>query len=237
MKFYFLLITVFFRPFLAEAQVVLDSNMLILMTYGDEFAYIDSQAVQPISLSVKEIEMVNSLMIDITIYYNIQVTRGSLSLKEKHLMDSLSHLEADLQIVHKRKDKYKKRKIEAFSQMRQAQIKTFSANRDSLYQIMLSLYTKSMPDRNQQVVQYAGMGSNVIILTLYDRQYMPYLNEEGQRMVYVVCQSDYRMQVKEHPILREEYSNKFFSCGDCYEGLLYAYINLDDQEVAKFMTN
>lgn len=220
-----------------HSQSVLNPDQLVLMEYSFEHAHIDSQAVQAFTLDANQIITVDSLIFSTVNFYNIQVTRGSLTVEEKVELDSLSDLQGDFQQVHKRKGKYRKRKLAQFAPLRQSQIKTFGENRDSLHQVMLSLYTKSMRDRQQKIVQYAGMGSNTIDLPSYLRQYMPYVNQEGERMVYVICLRDSRKPLTEDPEYRAEMKKSFMWCGDCYEGLIYARINLERKKVIYFRTN
>ena len=218
-------------------QTTLSSNNLVLMQFSTEHAHIDSQAVQAFNLDTNEIHTVDSLILLIVDFYNVQITRGSLSLEEKWELDSLSNLQGDFQLVHKGKGKYKKRKLACFGSERQAEIMTFGDNQDSLYRVMMRLYTRSFPGRSIGVVQFAGMGKATIEIHKYMRQYMPYLNQKGERMVFANCSRDYGTNHNLDPQLKPELEHDFMWCGDCYEGLLMIRINLETKKIERFDTN
>ncbi len=220
-----------------HSQETLDPSLLVLMDFQSKHAHVDSSAVQTTQLDANEIYLVDSLIISIVDYYNVQVTRGSLTLDEKDKLDSLSNLQRDFNLVHKRKAKYKKRKMERFSVDRQSQIMHFANNRDSLYQIMMKYYTKSMRDRRQTVVQFAGLGYNTIEILKYTRQYMPYINTSGERLVYANCLRSSETEVSINQERKAELKQEFMWCGDCYEKHISILINLDKKEVMYLHTN
>ena len=220
-----------------HSQETLDRNLLVLMDFQQKHAHIDSSAVQTTQLNTKEIRLVDSLIISIVDYYNVQVSRGSLTLDEKEELDSLSNLQRDFNLVHKRKTKYKKRKMEQFSVDRQNQIMHFGNNRDSLYPLMMKYYTKSMRDRRQTVLQYAGLGYNTIEILKYTRQYMPYVNASGERMVYANCLRSIQPEFSLDQERKAELEQELMWCGDCYEKHLSILINMDKNEIIYLRTN
>ncbi|NOQ70483.1 MAG: hypothetical protein GQ574_00690 [Crocinitomix sp.] len=237
MRLFILFTSVCIGAVAGHTQTTLSSNNLVLMPFSAEHVHIDSQAVQAFNLDTNQIHTVDSLILLIVDFYNVQVTRGSLSLKEKSELDSLSNLQRDYQIVHKRKEKYKKRKLARFGPERQAEIMTFGQNQDSLYRVMISLHTRSFVGRSKGVVMFAGMGRDTIEITKYMRQYMPYLNKKGERMVYANCSRDYGTVLEIETELKTELENEFTWCGDCYEGLIMIRINLETKKVEQFNTN
>ncbi|MFT5821688.1 MAG: hypothetical protein ACI8ZM_002942 [Crocinitomix sp.] len=237
MRLFILFISICTSVVVGYGQNKLPSNELVLMKFSLEHAHIDSQAVQAFTLNSTEINTVDSLIFSIVDFYNVQVSRGALTIAEKHELDSLSKLQGDFRLVHRRKAKYKKRKMERFTLERQTQIKNFGDNRDSVYQVMMRLYTKSMPDRSHKVVQFGPMDRDTVDILNYKRQYMPYLNQNGERMVFANCSRDYGGDPAMSPELKAELENEFMWCGDCYEGMIMMRINLDIKKIVQFHTN
>lgn len=220
-----------------NGQVEADSSAYVIMEFTDKYAYLDSSAESSFLLSHSEIRLVDSLLERIVDYYNVQVSRGSLSIVEKLRLDSLYNLEKQYQFTHSRRGRVKKRKFKKFSKTNQYAIRQYAVNQDSIYQIMLSLHARSSPDQRNGVVQFAGMGRNEIMFQEYLRQYMPYLTVNGERMVYVNAFRDYDGYTRNDPVRRADLVNDFVWCGDCYEGLLRIYINLETKKVTRFYTN
>ena len=167
-------------PGLCFSQSTLDTNKLAV--FGQ------------VKLSLKQIQLADSLLIVAVNYYNDKVKRGDnlISLSEQEYSDYLE-LDSTRQIISPyltKKGKVKKYKLKHLPEQQKEIIQSLLNNKDYLNQKILELENKGSQNNDDPIVSFWG-SAGVINLSNYYRQYQIITSSQNDEiLIYAYCICD-----------------------------------------------
>ena len=218
--------------FISQAQISLDKNLRTTLKKDSTFYWNThmkgKEFFQPSEL---DLDRADSLLIQVVNHYNRRINYGTLTNQEfKILKETDSLLSIEWQ-YYKLNGKEKKG-LKKLRNEDKEKVESIHSMKDSLSSIQ-ELLTQKRFNRNDSIIKsFSGWSTDGnILLTEYFRQYIPFINENGQKVFYVncFCHND--------KLTNDYWKNELAGGGDLYKCLFNVLINIETSACSEFMTN